>query len=229
MRNFASLLPTPNATATSRLHKADLHLLAVFMTVAQCGGFAAAQVALNVSQSTISRKIGDLERGLGMRLCQRGRAGFHLTDKGRVVYEACEHLSTALESFRTTVGALHGELVGELSIAVIDNWATERGYRCTIDRRKAASLMRTLVGCESTALESIVYTMPSASGAAPASAPAGGDDTLARYDDNGNGRIAFAEARRHGIAPVPRSRPVSRFMRDAEPVNDFETLAIAIY
>ena len=128
MRNSASLLPTPNATATPRLHKADLHLLAVFMTVAQCGGFAAAQVALNVSQSTISRKIGDLERGLGMRLCQRGRAGFHLTDKGRVVYEACEHLSTALESFRTTVGALHGELVGELSIAVIDNWATERGY-----------------------------------------------------------------------------------------------------
>ena len=128
MRNSASLLPASAATSTSRLHKADLHLLAVFMTVAQCGGFAAAQVALNVSQSTISRKIGDLERGLGVRLCQRGRAGFHLTDKGRAVYEACEHLSTALESFRTTVGALQGELVGELSIAVIDNWATERGY-----------------------------------------------------------------------------------------------------
>ena len=128
MQDSASLLSAPGATATPRLHKADLHLLAVFMTVAQCGGFAAAQVALNVGQSTISRKIGDLERALGMRLCQRGRAGFSLTDKGRVVYEACEHLSTALESFRTTVGALHGELVGELSIAVIDNWATERGY-----------------------------------------------------------------------------------------------------
>ena len=128
MRDSASLLPNPDATVTPRLHKADLHLLAVFMTVAQYGGFAAAQVALNVGQSTISRNVGDLERGLGMRLCQRGRAGFHLTDKGRVVYEACEHLSTALESFRTTVGALQGELVGELSIAVIDNWATERGY-----------------------------------------------------------------------------------------------------
>ena len=128
MRNSTSLSPNPDATAIPRLHKADLHLLAVFMTVAQCGGFAAAQVALNVSQSTISRKIGDLERRLGMRLCQRGRAGFHLTDKGRVVYEACEHLATALESFRTTVGALQGELVGDLSIAVIDNWATERGY-----------------------------------------------------------------------------------------------------
>ena len=118
----------PSATSTPRLHKTDLHLLAVFMMVAECGGFAAAQVALNVSQSTISRQIGDLERRLGMRLCQRGRAGFHLTDKGRIVYEACQHLSTALEGFRTTVGALRGELVGDLSIAAIDNWATERGY-----------------------------------------------------------------------------------------------------
>ena len=118
----------PGTTTTPRLHKADLHMLAVFMTVAECGGFAAAQVALNVGQSTISRQIGDLERRLGMRLCQRGRVGFRLTDKGRTVYEACQHLATALESFRTTVGALRGELVGDLSIAVIDNWATERGF-----------------------------------------------------------------------------------------------------
>ena len=118
----------PGATTTPRLHKADLHLLAVFTTVAECGGFAAAQVALNVSQSTISRQIGDLEKRLGLRLYQRGRSGFRLTDKGRIVYEACQHLSTALESFRTAVGALRGELVGDLSIAAIDNWATERGY-----------------------------------------------------------------------------------------------------
>ena len=116
------------STTISRLHKADLHLLAVFMSVAECGGFAAAQVALNVSQSTISRQIGDLEKRLGMRLCQRGRAGFRLTDKGRTVYEACQLLSTALASFRTTVGALRGELEGDLSIAAIDDWATERGF-----------------------------------------------------------------------------------------------------
>lgn len=115
-------------TQAPRLHKADLHLLMVFMTVVESGGFAAAQVTLNVSQSAISRQIGNLEQRLGMRLCQRGRAGFFLTDKGRTVYEACQHLSTALESFRTTVGALRGELVGDLAIAVIDNWATDRGY-----------------------------------------------------------------------------------------------------
>ena len=118
----------PGAATTPRLHKADLHMLAVFMTVAECSGSAAAQVALNVGQSSISRQISELEKRLGMRLCQRGRAGFQLTDKGRIVYEACQHLATALESFRSTVGALRGELVGDLSIAVIDNWASERSY-----------------------------------------------------------------------------------------------------
>lgn len=126
MHKRSSTAP-PGAAVVPRLHKADLHLLAVFMTVVECGGFAAAQVALNVGQSTVSRQIGDLESRLGMRLCQRGRVGFRLTDKGRVVYEACQNLSTALDGFRAVVGALRGQLVGDLSIAVIDNWATESG------------------------------------------------------------------------------------------------------
>ena len=41
-------------------------------------------------------------------------------------------------------------------------------------------------------------------------------DTLGLYDDNGNGRITCAEARRHGIAPVPRSHPAYRYMRDGD-------------
>ena len=36
------------------------------------------------------------------------------------------------------------------------------------------------------------------------------------WDDNGNGRITCAEARRHGIAPVPRDHPAYLFMRDGD-------------
>ncbi len=122
-----SSMDPPRTTPIGRLSKTDLHLLAVFMTVVETGGFAAAQVALNLGQSTVSRHMGDLETRLGMRLCQRGRVGFRLTDKGRVVYESCQKLFNALESFRTEVGAMRGELVGELSIAVIDNWITDTG------------------------------------------------------------------------------------------------------
>ena len=91
-----------------------------------------------------------------------------------------------------------------------------RAYGLTIDRDEAAALDRILAGCESTELEPIVCTVPSASGAASASAPASGDDALALYDDNANGRITCKEARRHGIAPVPRSHPAYRYMRDGD-------------
>ena len=91
-----------------------------------------------------------------------------------------------------------------------------RAYGLTIDRREAAALERILSGCESTQLEPILCSVPSSSGAGAAAAPAGGDDALALYDDNGNGRITCAEARRHGIAPVRRSHPAYRYMRDGD-------------
>ena len=39
-------------------------------------------------------------------------------------------------------------------------------------------------------------------------------NALEMYDDNGNGRITCAEARAHGIAPVPRGHPAYQYMRD---------------
>ena len=39
---------------------------------------------------------------------------------------------------------------------------------------------------------------------------------FAFWDDNGNGRITCAEARGHGIAPVPRGHPAYPFMRDGD-------------
>ena len=58
-------------------------------------------------------------------------------------------------------------------------------------------------------------TAPPSAGSA-SQAPNGRDDALARYDDNRNGRITCKEARRHGIAPVPRSHPAYRYMRDGD-------------
>ena len=89
-------------------------------------------------------------------------------------------------------------------------------YGLTIDRHEAAALDRILAGCESTALEPMVCTAPSPSSSTSALGSAAGDDALARYDDNRNGRITCKEARRHGIAPVPRSHPAYRYMRDGD-------------
>lgn len=91
-----------------------------------------------------------------------------------------------------------------------------RAYGLTVDRREAAALDSILSSCESTALEPVVCVAPSASGTASSSAPVSGTDALTLYDDNRNGRITCKEARRHGIAPVPRSHPAYRFMRDGD-------------
>ena len=58
--------------------------------------------------------------------------------------------------------------------------------------------------------------VPARSASSRRAASSGLAAALARWDDNGNGRITCAEARRHGIAPVPRGHPAYRYMRDGD-------------
>ncbi len=93
-----------------------------------------------------------------------------------------------------------------------------RAWGLTIDRHEADALGRILDGCASTEMKPVVCHAPTVSdrerGTGPL--PDGTGDALARYDDNGNGRITCKEARRHGIAPVRRDHPAYRFMRDGD-------------
>ena len=89
-----------------------------------------------------------------------------------------------------------------------------RAYELTIDQREAKVLERILSACESVAMEPLVCHAEQGTGRSPAASS--GDEALARYDDNGNGRITCQEARRHGIAPVRRGHPAYRYMRDGD-------------
>src|SRR5690606_19014218 len=109
----------------------DLRLLRVFCRVAECGGFSAAESVLGIGRSAISQQMSGLEQRLGLRLCQRGRAGFALTDEGREVYQSSLQLFGALESFRNSVNGLHRELRGELNIGLTDNLVTVPHMRIT--------------------------------------------------------------------------------------------------
>ena len=92
----------------------------------------------------------------------------------------------------------------------------KRAYRLTVDRREAAALEHILSRCTSTAMEPLVCRTAPALTGGTTRAPNSRDDALARYDDNRNGRITCKEARRHGIAPVPRSHPAYQYMRDGD-------------
>lgn len=98
----------------------DLRLLRIFKAVVEAGGFSAAESALNITTSTISNYMADLEKRLDMRLCSRGRAGFALTEHGRVVYEATQELIDALEQFRDRINTAHDYLLGDLRLALAE-------------------------------------------------------------------------------------------------------------
>ena len=92
----------------------------------------------------------------------------------------------------------------------------KRVYGLTVDRREAAAFERVLRGCASTKMEPMVCGTRPASGGGTGRDAGGADDVLSRYDDNRNGRITCKEARRHAIAPVRRSHPAYRYMRDGD-------------
>ena len=104
----------------ARVSDADLRLLRIFATVADCKGFAAAQAELNLSAPSISSYIAALEQRLGIRLCSRGRGGFALTDKGALIYREAQRLFGAVEEFTASAGAVRGRLTGNLRIGVVD-------------------------------------------------------------------------------------------------------------
>lgn len=104
----------------------DLRALHIFRTVAECGGFAPAQAVLNASQSSISERIAKLESDLGVRLCDRGRAGFRLTEAGIAVRETSDRLFAALDAFQLDTSELSGTLSGRLGIGTLDNTVMNR-------------------------------------------------------------------------------------------------------
>jgi len=91
-----------------------------------------------------------------------------------------------------------------------------RAYDLTIDRGEADGLEHVLSGCESTTMKPLVCLKDADRNQSADTASESGDDALARYDDDGNGRIVCREARRHGIAPVRRGHPAYRYMRDGD-------------
>lgn len=107
-----------------RLDNIDLRLLRVFVILADAGSFADAQIALNLSQSTLSTHLAALERKLGESLCVRGRKGFHLTPFGEATYAAARQLFNDIDAFQQRLSNSNGQLTGRLRIGIVDGVVT---------------------------------------------------------------------------------------------------------
>ena len=102
------------------LDTTDLRLLQIFEQVVRYNGFSAAQEHLGLTQATISNHMTQLEDRLGMRLCERGRSGFLLTEQGKLVHSAMLDLFGAIHAFQSIVSSARGELVGTLNFGTVD-------------------------------------------------------------------------------------------------------------
>ena len=107
-----------------QLSDISLRQLRIFRMVADSGGFAAAEVELGISGPAISVAVSDLESHLALKLCQRGRSGFSLTDEGSEVYNAILQLFTSMDTFTAQVTRLHDSIQGDLNIGITDNLVT---------------------------------------------------------------------------------------------------------
>jgi DNA-binding transcriptional LysR family regulator len=83
--------------------EADLNDVAVFAKVIECHSFTAAGRALSMPRSTVSRRVAQLERRLGVRLLQRTTRRLQLTDIGASYYEACTRALATLDEAEAVV------------------------------------------------------------------------------------------------------------------------------
>lgn len=110
---------TDNSAVT--INNVDLKLLRVFKCVVEAGGLTSASHELNIGLAAISKQLSDLEIRLGMTLCSRGREGFELTEYGITVYQATLELFSSLNTFREKLHHSRSELLGDMSLSVVDN------------------------------------------------------------------------------------------------------------
>ena len=81
----------------------DWNDLRFLLAVADAGSMLAAARALGVNQSTVQRRIAELEARLGHRLVERLPIGYQLTDLGAAVLPLAQSVAESIETFAQAV------------------------------------------------------------------------------------------------------------------------------
>lgn len=170
-----------------RISDYELKLLRIFRTIAECGSFSVAESLLGMSRPAISQQMSDLEKRLGMRLCQRGRAGFSLTDEGREILRLSDTLFASVETFRQQVNQMHRQLRGTFNLGIINNLVTQPMMRLTHAletlRRQGPDIHISLTMTTPSEIERAVMEGRYHVGALPLISPLSGLDYLPLYEE----------------------------------------------
>ncbi|WP_042442628.1 LysR family transcriptional regulator [Azospirillum sp. B510] len=94
----------------------DLNDTIAFVKVVEEGSFTKAAQRLRLPKTTLSRKVRDLERRLGIRLLHRTTRRIGLTEAGTVYFEHCRRIAGELEQAESAVAQLRDSPRGWLRI-----------------------------------------------------------------------------------------------------------------
>ncbi|CAA2107874.1 LysR substrate-binding domain-containing protein [Variovorax paradoxus] len=105
----------------------NLHLLRLFVAVAEAGSFSRAAESLWISQPAVSKGIRELEHQLDLTLIERGTGkGFRLTEAGASLLTHARGIfameRAALDDVRARVGVQRGSLTIGASTTVASYW-----------------------------------------------------------------------------------------------------------
>ena len=96
----------------------DFSSIRIFLQVADDGSFSETARRLNMSVSSIARKVSSLEDRLGLRLLNRTTRHQHLTEVGQIYYNKMKPLLSEFESVDEFVTSLHGGKKGTLILHI---------------------------------------------------------------------------------------------------------------
>lgn len=69
-----------------------LNDMALFVEVVKAKGFRNAADTIGIPNSTLSRRISELEKSIGLRLLHRTTRKIELTEAGKIYYERCKRI-----------------------------------------------------------------------------------------------------------------------------------------
>jgi DNA-binding transcriptional LysR family regulator len=94
----------------------DWNDLKHFLAIARRGSTIAAAKALSVNQSTVHRRLDELEKRLGRQLVVRQPTGYKLTELGQDMVKYAQQVEEAVQTFERRLGASDNKLTGSIRL-----------------------------------------------------------------------------------------------------------------
>jgi LysR family transcriptional activator of nhaA len=196
----------------------NFHHLRIFWVITQAGGLTAAAQRLNVSPSTLSTQLKELELRVGSPLFVRENKKLSLTETGRVVRDHCEVIFRTANELTRALGRDSSERPRSIrvgSLATLSRNFQLEFLKPLLQRTdieielRSAPLSDLLTGLRDHTIDIVLSNLP-----APHSAETGWHSTLVHQQavslvgrpEEGRSRLKFPEAMRTMPVMVPSSQ-----------------------